>query len=118
MNKGSDLDDHEEGVGDNHHKYGNHPLEETIATLQFPIINPIGQAPMKNISPLLLQHFHEKAIEDPDEFIFEFNILCCTYDYTSIEKKLNLFPATLKDNALQLFMHLGGETVTTWEQMK
>ena len=31
---------------------------------------------------------------------------------------MNLFPATLKDNALRWFMSLGGGTVSTWDQMK
>ena len=72
---------------------------------------------MKNISPSTLPCFCGKATEDPDKFLFDFDILCCSYVYTSNEKKLNLFPGTLKDNALQWFMKLGGETVTTWEQM-
>ena len=55
---------------------------------------------MKNISPLVLPHFHGKSTEDSDEFLFEFDILCRIYDYTSSEQKLKLFPATLKDNAL------------------
>ena len=68
---------------------------------------------MKNISPSVLPRFHGKSIEDPDEFLLEFDILCCSYDYTSSEKKLKPFPATLKDNALRWFMSLGGGTITT-----
>ena len=73
---------------------------------------------MKNISPSVLPHFHGKSTEDPNEFLFEFNTLYQSYDYTSSEQKLKLFPATLKDNALRWFMSLGGETVATWDQMK
>ena len=73
---------------------------------------------MKIISPAILPRFHGKAIEDPDEFLFEFDILCRSYDYTSNAQKLKLFPTTLKDNVLRWFMSLGGETVTTWDQMK
>ena len=73
---------------------------------------------MKNMSPSVLPNFHGKAIEDLNEFLFDFGILCCSYDYTSSEQKLKLFPATLKDNALCWFMNLGGETITTWDQMK
>ena len=83
-----------------------------------PIRDPVGQAPIKNISPSILPRFYGKATEDPDEFLFEFDILCHSYDYTSNKQKLKLFPATLKDNALRWFMSLGGETVTTWDQMK
>ena len=55
---------------------------------------------MKNISPSVLPRFNGKATKDLDEVLFEFDILCRNYDYTSSEQKLKLFPATLKDNAL------------------
>ena len=118
MNNEHDPEDHEEGVGDNHHNDGDPPHEENVSTLQVPIRQPIGQAPMKNISPSVLPHFHVKATEDPDEFLFEFDILYHSYDYTSSEQKLKIFRATLKDNTLQWYMSLGGEIVATWEQMK
>ena len=73
---------------------------------------------MKDISPSVLPHFYGKVAEDPDEFLFEFDILCCIYDYTTNAQKLKLFPATLKDNELCWFMSLGGGTVTTWDRMK
>ena len=64
-------------MGENHHHHeGNSLPEGTVATLQFPIQQLEGIAPMKNISPSVLPHFHGKVAEDPDEFIFEFNILC------------------------------------------
>ena len=66
----------------------------------------------------MLPHLHGNPTEDPNEFLFEFNILYQSYDYTSSEKKLKLFPATLKDNSLRWFMSLGGDIVTTWDQMK
>ena len=113
MNNEHHPDNHEEGVGDNHHNDGDLQHEETVATLQFPIRQPTGPNPMKNISPLVLPRFHGKSTEDPDEFLFEFDILCRIYDYTSSEQKLKLFPAILKGSALRCFMSLGGETVTT-----
>ena len=73
---------------------------------------------MKNISPSVLPRFHGKATEDPYEFLFKFDILCPIYDYTSSEQKLKNFPTTMMDNALHWFMSLGGETFTTWDQMK
>ena len=73
---------------------------------------------MKKISPALLPRFHGKSTEDPNEFLFEFDILSRSYDYTSSDQKLKLFPATLQDNALHWFMSLGSETITTWDQMK
>ena len=73
---------------------------------------------MKNISPSVLPRFHGKATKDLDEFLFEFDILFHSYDYTSSEQKLKLFPTILKDNALRWFMSLGGENVTMRDQMK
>ena len=77
-----------------------------------------GVAPIKNISPSLFPDFHGKYTEDQDELLFEFNILCRSNDYTTSEQKLKLFPSTLKGNSLCWFMSLGGENVTTWDQMK
>jgi hypothetical protein len=34
--------------------------------------------------------------EDPDAFLFEFDILCQSYNYVDDAQKLKLFPATLK----------------------
>ena len=53
-----------------------------------------------------------------NEFLFEFDILYRSYDYTYSEQKLKIFPATLKDNALRWFMSLGGGTINTQDQMK
>ena len=110
--------DEEEVMGENHHLEDHSLLEETMATLQFPIQQPEGTAAMKNISPSVLPRFHGKATEDPDEFLFEFGILYHSYDYITEAKKLNLFPTPLKDNALRWFMSLGGGTVTNWDRMK
>ena len=73
---------------------------------------------MKNISPSALPHFHGLTTEDPDTFLFEFVVLCRTYDYTEDEQKLKLFPSTLKDAALRWFMGLPGNSITTWAQMQ
>jgi len=90
----------------------------TITTFEFPIRNVHGLAPMKNIPLSALPNFHGLSTEDPDEFLFEFDIFCRSYDYISSPQKLKLFSATLKWNALHWFMSLGGETITTWEEMK
>ena len=74
-----------------------------LSTLSFPIGNiPVrGPAPpMKNIPLTALPNFHVLTSEDPDEFLFEFDILCQNYDYTTAIQKLKLFPSTLKGNAL------------------
>ena len=110
--------DEEEAMGENYH-HDNHSLSEgTMATLQFPIQQPAGAAPMKNISPSVLPRFHGKVAEDPYEFLFKLDILCRSYDYVTDAQKLKLFPTTLKDNALCWFMSLGGGIVANWEKMK
>jgi hypothetical protein len=93
--------------------------ENSFSTLGFPIGDlPRGVAPMKNIPLSVLPNFYGLSSEDPDEFLFEFDILCRSYDYISNAQKLKLFPTTLKGNALRWFMSLGGHLITTWDQMK
>ena len=84
----------------------------------FPIVDPDTVAQMKNISPSSLPHFHGKVHEYPDSFLFKFDILCRSYDYATDAQKLRLFPITLKDSTLRWFMGLGGNTITSWDQMK
>jgi len=69
---------------------------------------------MKNISPSALPHFHGLTSEDPYTFLFEFNVICITYDYTNDEQNLKLFPSTPNDVALHWFMGLPGDSITTW----
>eukprot|EP00253_Pinus_taeda_P015881 PITA_15881 len=91
--------------------------ENSLSTLGFPISDlPAGT--MKNIPLSALPNFHGLSSEDPDEFLFEFDILCRSYEYVTNAQKLKLFPATLKGNALRWFMSLGSQVITTWEQMK
>ena len=49
----------------------------------FPFRETNGDARMKNISPSALPHFHGLTSEDPDTLLFEFFVICRTYDYTS-----------------------------------
>ena len=74
--------------------------EEIVPTLGFPIIIDLGNHPMNNIPLSTLPNFHGLASEDPDEFLFEFDILCRSYDYILNIHKLKAFPATLKGKAL------------------
>jgi hypothetical protein len=73
---------------------------------------------MKNIPPSVLPNFFGLTTEDPDSFMFEFDIVCRTYGYTNDAQKLRLFPATLKEYALKWFMGLGEATIVYWEDMK
>jgi len=55
---------------------------------------------MKNIPHSSLLDFHHLSKEDPDTFLFEFDVLCRSYDYVSDAQKVKLFPATLTYDAL------------------
>ena len=83
----------------------------------FPIRETNGDTKMKNISPSTLPHFHGLTIEDPDTFLFEFVVICQTYDYTDDEKKLKICPSTLRYATLCWFMGLPRDSITTWAQM-
>jgi len=50
--------------------------------------------------------------------LFEFEVLCWTYEYKEDSQKLRLFPLTLKDVALRWFMEQQGGNIGTWEEMK
>jgi hypothetical protein len=121
--------EHMENQGDNEEEFHreNPPNNEdqandenTISNLVFPIydIPTRGMDPMKNIPLSDLPNFHALSTEDLDEFLFEFDILCRSYDYTTTAQNLKLFPATLKGNELRWFMSLGGENISTWGQMR
>ena len=73
---------------------------------------------MKNIPLSALPTFYGKNSEDPDTFLFEFDILCRSYNYVQDAHKLKLFPTTLKDSALRWFMGLGESSIRSWEAMK
>jgi hypothetical protein len=73
---------------------------------------------MKNIPLLSLPTFYGKNNEDPNTFLFEFDILCRRYNYVQDAQKLKLFPATLKDSTLRLFMGLRESSIRSWEAMK
>jgi hypothetical protein len=96
--------------------------EEEHTTFAFPIVDTptlLGDdIKMKNIPPSVLPNFFGLTTEDPDSFMFEFDIVCRTYGYTSDAQKLCLFPATLKGYALKWFMGLGEATIVYWEDMK
>jgi len=58
--------------------------ENSLSTPEFPIRElPRGTTPMKNIPLSALPNFHGLSFEDPDEFLFEFDILCRSYHYVN-----------------------------------
>jgi len=73
---------------------------------------------MKKISMVSLPLFYGKSSEDPNAFLFEFDILCHSYNYYEVSHKLKLFPATLKNVGLRWFMSLGQHTIYSWDDMK
>ena len=92
--------------------------EETQINREFPIMDYDDLPPMKNINPVTFPNFHGLSLEDTNIFIFEFEVVCRTYDYISDAKKLKLFPSTLKDTTLRWFVSLEANNINTWEQMK
>lgn len=92
--------------------------ENTESTFGFPILDLEPNVTMKNIPPSVLPNFYGKSTEDPDTFLFEFDILCRSYNYVTDAQKLKLFPATLKDSALRCFMGLEEHSIVSWDGMK
>eukprot|EP00253_Pinus_taeda_P006459 PITA_06459 len=84
----------------------------------FPIVDEESRTTMKNISPSVLPNFYGLRSEDPETFLFEFEVVCRTYDYMEDAQKLKLFPSTLKGAALKWFMGLVTQTIRTWNDMK
>ena len=107
----AEHEDHAKGIGENQ-------VIEEQSTFGFPIVDSETTTQMKNIPPSYLTHFYGKVHEDPASFLFEFDILCRSYAYSSDAHKLKLFPTTLKDSVLRQFMGLRGRTITSWDQMK
>ena len=63
----------------------------------FPLPSLINNANLKNIPVAALPNFYDLATEDPDAFLFEFDILCHSFGYNIDAHKLKLFPTTLKE---------------------
>ena len=98
----------DEGEGEN----------RTDTTFGFPILDTAQDVNMKNILSSSLPTFYGKRNEDIDTFLFEFDILCRSYNYLQDSHKLKLFPSTLRDSDLRWFMGLGEYSIRTWEDMK
>jgi hypothetical protein len=111
------MDDEEDH---NHvrHEEGEEVGNQTETTFGFPILDTTHNVNMKNIALLTLPTFYGKRSEDPNTFLFEFDILCRSYNYLQDTHKPKLFPATLKDSTLRWFMGLGESSISSWEGMK
>jgi len=112
----------EEGHGSVRGPPNQNQREEEESTFKFPIQEPgedhDEEIKMKNIPPSVLPNFYGMASEDPDSFLFEFDIVCQTYSYTDDAHGLRLFPATLKALAFKWFMGLGEHAITSWDGMR
>ncbi len=53
----------------------------TKTTFGFPILDTTMNVTMKSIPATSLPSFYGKTSEDPDTFLFEFDILCRSYNY-------------------------------------
>lgn len=62
--------------------------------------------------------FHGLTLEYLDAFLFEFDVLCRGYDYTTNPQKLKFFPSTLNGTTLCWFMGLDGGTINNWNKLK
>jgi hypothetical protein len=96
----------------------NEYAEEGEVTFRFPIVDTTTRVEMKNIPPSTLPKFDGMVIEDIDAFLFEFDTLCLSYDYSSDAQKLRLFPTTLKGASLIWFMGLGEHNIAHWDEMR
>lgn len=68
------------------------------------------------LSPL--PNFDGFSKEDLDTFIFKFDGLCHSCDYSTDAQKFKLFRETLKDSTLCWFIGLGGNSIWIWANMK
>lgn len=91
----------------------NQPPQVQTLTLEYPIVDPVANAPVKAIPLQNLPTFHGMTTEDLDAFLFEFDVLCRGYSYTTNPQKLKLLPSTLKGSALRWFMGLSGHTINS-----
>ena len=62
----------------------------------FLIFDEDNTTKMKNISCSMLPNFHELRNEDPETFLFEFEVLCRSYDYLLDTQNWNCFQPLLK----------------------
>ena len=84
---------------------------QMVAPFRFPIPTQQGTQNLKNIPSVVLPKFYGLITEDLETFLFEFDVLFQSYNYTMDAHKLKLFPSTLKEVALRWFMSLGANIV-------
>ena len=65
---------------------------EEIVTFEFPIRESRGVTPMQSIPPSALPNFYGLVNEDPNAFLFQFEVFCRGYGYCANDQNLNVFP--------------------------
>jgi len=83
---------------------------------EFPIHDSDDMTRMKTNPASTFPNFRGMASEYPYTFVFEFDVLCRSYDYSD-SHKLKLFPSTRKELVLHWFMVLRGKSTHTWEEI-
>ena len=76
-------------------------MAPATSSIEFPIGYFRGDAPMKPIPSTTLPNFHGISYEDPNTFLFEFDVFYQGYDYIFDAQKLKIFPTTLKGTTLR-----------------
>ena len=66
-----------------------------VVTFELSIRDSRGVVPTKRIPSHVLPNFHGLENEDPDVFLFQFEVICRGYGYCTNDQKLNVFPLTL-----------------------
>jgi hypothetical protein len=84
-----------------------HANAKEEVTFGFLIVDPTTIVQMKNIPPSTLPHFHGMVSEDPDAFLFEFDILCHSYDYSDDAQKLKIVSCHSQRLSLALVYGIG-----------
>jgi len=92
-------------------------VKEESTTFKFLIKEADEETKMKKIPHSSLPNFHGISKEDLDTFLFEFDVLCRSYDYATYAQKLKLFIATLKSCTIRWFMGIGKDNIRSWDQM-
>ena len=90
---GKDISDEEEGASN-----VKQPPNEVI--FSFFILDLNLGVVMKKTPHSVLPQFDNMVTKHPDSFLFEFDILCHSYNYVNDGKKLKLFLKTLKYSSL------------------
>jgi hypothetical protein len=85
--------------------------EEENTTFAFPIVDTptlLGDdIKMKNIPPFVLPNFFGMSTEDPDTFMFEFDIVFRTYGYTNDAKKTSFISCNFERICIKMVHGVG-----------